>query len=89
MGAHTSVNATVSAHNASAVTPNDSTVIPTTRALYVGVSGNITVRMADNFAQGTGGDNILFVAVPVGILPIQVDKVYSTGTAATSIIALY
>lgn len=89
MGAHTSANATVSAHDARAVTPNDSTIIPTTRALYIGAAGNLTVRMADFFAQGAGGDNILFVAVPIGILPIQVDKVYSTGTAAASIIALY
>lgn len=82
-GAYRHANATVSAHTAVAVTPSDSTIIPVTRAIYVGATGNITVRMAD------GGDNILFANVPVGILSIQVDKIYSTGTGASSIIALY
>lgn len=83
MSKNTSANATVPAHGAVAVTPHDSTVIVTTRALYVGVSGNITVRMAGD------GNSVLFANVPVGILPVQVDMVKSTGTAASSIVALY
>lgn len=90
MGAYRHANETVAAHGARAVTPNDTTVIPTCRGLYVGVSGNITVRMADFAAsQQAADDNILFFAVPVGILPIQVDKVYTTGTGASNIVALY
>jgi hypothetical protein len=81
-GKHTTANATVSAHGAVAVTPSDATVIQTTRALYVGVTGNLTVRMAD-------GQTVLFTACPVGILPVQVDQVRATGTAATDIVALY
>lgn len=83
MAAYRDANATVGAHGAVAVTPSDSATIPITRAIYVGGTGNITVRMAD------GQDNILFTAVPVGIFPIQVDKVYNTGTGATAILALY
>ena len=70
------------AYNAVAVTPSDSTVIPTTRALYIGVSGNIVVRMAD-------GGQVTFANVPVGIFPIQVDRVLATSTTATNIVALY
>jgi hypothetical protein len=83
MAAYRDANATVPAHGAVAVNPSDATVFPVARGLYVGTSGNITVRMAD------GQDNILFTNVPVGIISIQVDKVYSTGTGATGIIALY
>lgn len=89
MGAYRSADATVSAHRAFAVTPNDATVIPVTRGLYVGVSGNITVRMADYINdQNPAYDNVLFANVPVGVLPIQVDRVYAAGTSATSIVAL-
>jgi len=82
-GAYRHANATVSAHDAQTVTTSDSTIIPITRALYVGVSGDIAVRMAD---QGTV---ITFTSVQAGILPIQVDQVLSTGTTATNILALY
>ncbi|KKW92681.1 spike base protein, RCAP_Rcc01079 family [Sphingobium chungbukense] len=67
---------------ASAVTANDSTVIPTSRALYVGVTGDVTARLAQ-------GQTVTFKAAPVGVLPVQVDKVLSTGTTATNILALY
>lgn len=82
MSAFRSANATAPAHGAVSVTPNDSTVLVTTRSLFVGVSGNLAVQMAD-------GETITFTNVPVGIFPIQVDKVLSTGTTATNIIALY
>jgi len=81
-GSYHTANATVAAHSATVVTPSDSTLIPTTRALYVGVGGNIAVQMSDD-------ENIItFTNVPVGILPIQVIKVMSTNTTATGIIAL-
>ena len=81
-GAFRTSNATVSAHGAVAVVPSDATIFPITRALYVGVSGNISVHMADE-------QTITFVGVPVGIFPIQVDKVNATSTTAASIVALY
>lgn len=75
-------DATVAAHGAVAITPDDSTIIPTCRSLYVGVTGNIAVRMAD-------GQSVTFLNVPVGIFPIQVDMVKSTSTTATDMFALY
>ncbi len=81
-GAYRKADATVAAHGAVAVTPNDSTVIPITRALYIGTTGNINVRMADEQV-------LVFSNVPVGIFPIQVDKVLSTSTTASNIVALY
>lgn len=83
MSAFRSADATVSAHGAVAVTASDATIIPVTRALYVGTSGNLTVRMAD------GQTSVLFSNVPAGIFPVQVDMVMSTGTTASSIVALY
>lgn len=82
MAAHRSADATVAAHGAVAITPSDSTEIPVTRSLYVGGTGNINVTMAD-------GQTLIFSSVPVGILPIQVTKVLSTSTTASSLIALY
>lgn len=73
---------TASAYNAVAVTPSDATIIPATRGLWVGVAGNIAVRMA-------GGGSVTFTGVPIGLLPIQVDMVKSTGTTATTMLALY
>lgn len=80
--AYHSADATVSAHGAVAVTPSDATVFPTCRALYVGVTGDVAVRMAD-------GQSVTFKAVAVGIFPVQVDMVKSTATTATDIVALY
>jgi hypothetical protein len=82
MAAYRSADATVSAHGAVAVTASDATIFPVTRALYIGVTGDVAVRMAD-------GMSITFTAVPVGVFPVQVDQVLSTGTTATGIIALY
>jgi hypothetical protein len=71
-------------YNAVAVTPSDSTMLPgDPRALYVGSTGNITALMAG------GGAAVLFSNVPVGIFPIQVQRVNSTGTTAANIVALY
>lgn len=72
-----------SAFRAIAVTPSDATVLQTTRGLYIGVSGNLTVRMAQDEVNAT------FANVPVGIFPVQVDQVLATGTTATNIVALY
>jgi len=81
-GSYHTANATVAAHSATAVTPSDATIIPTTRGLYIGVTGNLAVKMSDD------ENTITFSNVPVGVLPIQVIQVLSTGTTATNIIAL-
>jgi hypothetical protein len=74
------------AKNAAAVTPHDTNPLSRgkTAALYVGGAGALIVRMAGESADTT------FAAVPAGTtLPIQVTHVRSTGTVATSIVALY
>ena len=50
--------------------------------LYVGVAGDLTVKMAS-------GDVVKFTALSAGFQPIQVLQVYATGTAATDIVALW
>lgn len=77
-------SATEPAANAAAITPhNTNDLAETTRAIYVGVSGDVTM---DLFGTGT---NITFKSVPVGILPVQVTRVYATSTTATDMIALW
>ena len=71
------------AWSAVALTKSDSTVIGMTRALYIGGSGDVAVRMKD-------GSTATFSGATAGsILPIQVDKLLSTGTTATLVLALY
>jgi hypothetical protein len=73
------------ARNAEVVTPSDVTeLVYESRALYVGVGGNISVQMA-----GTG-TAIVFTGVPAGtILPIRIARVNSTSTTATNMVSLY
>lgn len=68
---------------AETVTPSDSVdVTNTTRGLYVGVTGDVSVIMQ-------GGATVLFKAVPAGtLLPIRVSRVRATGTTATTMLAL-
>jgi hypothetical protein len=66
-----------------ALTKSDSTVIPLTDALYVGGGGDVAVTF-ENAATVT------FVGVPTGtVLNVKVKKLLSTGTGATSVVALY
>ncbi|KWX71620.1 hypothetical protein AMQ84_27245 [Paenibacillus riograndensis] len=71
-----------------AVTPSDTLSItyptgtPYSRAIYVGVSGDVTALMAD-------GSTVLFKAAPVGHLYIAVKRINATNTTATNIVALY
>jgi len=72
------------AYRAVAVTKSDSTILPVTRGIYVGVTGDVAVIMAGDT------DAVTFKAVPAGvILPIQVTKVMSANTSATDMLALY
>jgi hypothetical protein len=72
------------AFNGVAVTKSDSTVLRTTRALWVGGAGDVDVI----FAEGTTAVTLAGIAAGT-ILPVQVTKVMSTNTTATSIVALY
>ena len=84
MTAYRSADATVSAHSAVAVTPNDTGTLNPTRGLYVGGAGAVKVDMAEN------GSAVTFAGLQAGtVLPIQVVRVYSTDTDATDIVALY
>lgn len=78
---------------AAAVTPSDTVNIPyvggdgTTPSwpcvLYIGGAGNIRVLTA-------GGDDVTFNGVVAGtFLPVQVVRVFSTGTTATNILATW
>lgn len=68
---------------AEAITPADVPLPTLTRAIYVGVSGNLVVKMA-------GGSNIVtFTDVPGGsIVPIRVSEIRAA-TTALAIVALY
>jgi hypothetical protein len=67
---------------AAAVTPNDATVV-NARALYVGTGGNLKVTMAN-------GSVVTFSTVLSGSwCPIGVRIVWSTGTSASDIVALF
>jgi len=71
--------------NAVAVTPSDTEGLArTASALYIGVSGDVKVDV-----EGSG-EAIVFKAVPVGLLPVRVTKVYTVAEGgASSIIALW
>ncbi len=71
--------------------PAGHAVIPTpdaeleeySRAIYVGVGGNVSVVMARDSVTA------VFVGVPAGtVLPIRVSQVNSIGTTASNLLAL-
>ncbi len=75
------------ARDAIAITPSSSILTQTTRALYVGGTGNVAVQMAGY--GGANGSIVTFVAVQAGsVLPLRVDYVFAN-TTATSILGLY
>lgn len=67
-----------------AITPNDSAnLTQTTRWLIVGTAGDVKV----DFADGTAA--VVLKAVPVGVHPLAVKKVFATGTTAQNLSGLY
>ena len=66
-----------------AVTPSDSVDLTNPcRGIYVGVSGNVAVVLA-------GGETVTFVNLVAGVLHgIRATRILSTGTTATSIVAV-
>jgi len=71
--------------NAFAITPSDTVALAeVTRAIYVGVAGDITMQLQGDSAA------VLFKAVPVGtVLPVRATLVKATGTAAGNLLGLY
>lgn len=79
-----------------AVTPSDSVDLPFPNAkLYVGVTGDVKVTlMPSNYKVGVPpatvtGDTVTFTAVPVGFMPVLVQRVWSTGTTALNILGIW
>ena len=67
---------------AAAVTPSDSTDLPTSsRALYVGTVGNVAVVTV-------GGSTVTLVGAS-GWMPVRVARVLATGTTASDIVAVW
>ena len=72
------------AENAAEISPSDSSDLTNTaRALYVGTQGNVKVTTA-------GGDTVTFEGIAAGsIIPVRVQRVFSTGTTATNLVSIY
>ncbi len=71
-------------HDGAAVTPGDAAILAeTTRALYIGQTGDLALRLA-------GGQDVTFRNVPAGsLLPVRATRVLATGTTASGILALW
>jgi hypothetical protein len=75
--------------SAEAVSPSDGADLPhVTKAIWVGTTGNIKVDMTGTQTTGTGG-TVTFNSVPVGFFKVEAKRVYSTGTTATNMIAVF
>lgn len=74
------------ARGAYAVSPSDSVDLdPPAKALYVGSAGDLVV-LPINAADDT--QTVTLANHPVGYVPMQVRRVFSTGTIASGILAL-
>lgn len=75
---------TSSASRAASITPSNTVnLTESTRAIYVGVGGDISCEMA-------GGGTQVFKNLAAGIAhPLQVSRVNSTGTTASELVALF
>ena len=75
---------------AASVTPSDTANVPSVSGgtnngcvLYVGSAGSLRV-------QTVGGDDVTFNNINTGaFIPVQIVKVYATGTTASNILALW
>ena len=72
------------ASRAVAITPDDSTDLANrARGIYVGVSGDVSVILAEDTIA------VVFVGLAAGVIhPIAAVRIRATGTTATSIVAL-
>jgi hypothetical protein len=68
---------------ATAITPSDTVDLATPSVVYVGASGNVQVTTAQ-------GDQVVFLGLSAGqVIPVQVIRVWSTLTTATSLLRIY
>lgn len=64
-----------SASYGAAIAPSDSTIIPPTRGIYVGGTGNVVIK-------DMAGNIVTYNAVPAGVvLPVQCTQVLAASTA--------
>lgn len=64
-------------------TNSDTVNLPSPSVIYVGAAGNVKVTTAQ-------GDEVTFVGLQAGaVIPVQVIRVWSTGTTATSLLRIY
>lgn len=74
--------ALIQATDAVAVTPNDSSDLPNVSVLYVGVGGHVKVTTR-------AGTDITFYNLNNGqFVPVQVRRVFATGTTATNLVGM-
>lgn len=68
---------------ASVVTPSDTVDLANPSIIYVGVGGSVKVSTVQ-------GDAVTFVGVLAGgVIPVQVTRVWATGTSATNMLRIY
>ncbi len=69
--------------DAAAVTPSDTVNLAQPSVIYVGGGGNVKVTTAQ-------GSAVTFTGVQAGgVIPVQVIRVWATGTTATTMTAVY
>ena len=74
--------ALIQAIDAFEVTPSDTERLGITSVLYVGVGGHVKV-------QTRQGSDITFYNMNNGqFVPVQINKVYATGTTATNLVSM-
>lgn len=97
-GGHGQALASMPARRGIAVTPSDTNDVTNAsgdaapcyaKALFVGVSGNVTVVHAADNGNSGAGTAVTYSNVPVGWFPVQVRRVMATNTTATNIVGLY
>jgi len=72
--------------DAAAVTPSDTQDLPEISIIYVGAFGT-TGAVKVTTAQGT---EVTFLGVPPGaVIPVQVRRVWTTGTTATNLVRVF
>ncbi len=72
------------AGRASLVTPHDSNNLANEGVLWIGGAGSGNLKVTT-----VGNQDIAIASVPVGIFPLRVKRVWSTGTDVTAIVLLW
>jgi hypothetical protein len=84
MGDTINSSGTSASSSAFAITPSDTVALPyKTRAIYVGVGGNLEVILADDTAAV-----VLLGVVTGGLYPLAVKQVKAGSTTATNLIGI-